>query len=102
MAWNYDAAGRLAGMTYPDGQLVILMIEASPGYRKAKEVALLSCNTGKGANSLASRLAKRLGKPVQGASSFIWYRNSSPSSTFVAPYLGSPANKSQTGATLAA
>jgi RHS repeat-associated protein len=85
-------------MEGPDGKALSLedlasMIESSPGYRGAKEVALLSCNTGKGPNSLASRLAKRLGKPVQGASNFIWYRNASPSSIFVAPYLGNPSNQ---------
>ena len=48
-------------------------IKSNPKYSACMPVDLLSCNTGKGANSYAQKLANELGATVTAPDNYLWY-----------------------------
>ena len=48
-------------------------IQSHPDYKKGMTVELLSCNTGKGANSIGQQLANELNTTVKAPNQFLWY-----------------------------
>ncbi|MET3493391.1 RHS repeat-associated core domain-containing protein [Variovorax boronicumulans] len=47
-------------------------IKAHPSYKEGQHVVLLSCNTGKGTDPYAKKLATELNAPVSGPDRFLW------------------------------
>jgi len=48
-------------------------IRSHPDYKKGMTIELLSCNTGKGKNSIGQQLANELNTTVRAPDQFLWY-----------------------------